>query len=77
MSDNNCYFVIYVNNRAVLQRQLAQDAIYAPVIWPVEDERVLVDDEVRSIYEHLLAIPCDQRYDETDMQRVVEIINNF
>ena len=71
------YFTIYVKDRPALQRVLAQDAIYAPVIWPVEDERVLVDDEVRSIYEHLLAIPCDQRYDETDMQRVVEIINNF
>lgn len=69
------YFTIYVNNRAVLQRQLAQDAIYAPIIWPVEDERVLINDDVKYIYDHLLAIPCDQRYDEADMQRIAEIIN--
>lgn len=71
------YFTIYVKNRPSLQRVLAQDAIYAPVIWPVEDKRVLVDEEVRYIYDHLLAIPCDQRYDESDMQRVVEILNKF
>lgn len=71
------YFTIYVKDRSVLQGSLAQDAIYAPVIWPVEDERVLIDDDVKCIYDHLLAIPCDQRYDEEDMQRAVEIINNY
>lgn len=71
------YFTIFVQNRPALQSILAQDSIYAPVIWPVEDESVLIDDEVRYIYEHILAIPCDQRYDENDMCRVVEVINNY
>lgn len=71
------YFTIYVKDRSELQKQLAQDAIYAPVIWPVEDDRVLINDEVRYIYEHILAIPCDQRYNEKDMRRAVEIINNY
>lgn len=71
------YFTIFAKNRLALQRLLAQEAIYAPVIWPVEDERVLINDDVKYIYEHILAIPCDQRYDENDMSRVVEIINNY
>jgi dTDP-4-amino-4,6-dideoxygalactose transaminase len=71
------YFTIYVENRRELQRLLAQDAVYAPVIWPVEDDCVLINDEVKYIYEHILAIPCDQRYDENDMQRVVDILNRF
>lgn len=71
------YFTIYVEKRPDLQKLLAQDAIYAPVIWPVEDERVLINDEVKYIYDHVLAIPCDQRYNEQDMQRVVDIINNY
>lgn len=71
------YFVIYVDDRLALQRLLIQDSIYAPIIWPVEDENVLINEEVRYIYKHLLAIPCDQRYDINDMQRVVEIINNY
>lgn len=71
------YFTIFVQDRPALQHILAQDSIYAPVIWPVEDERVLIDDEIRYIYEHILAIPCDQRYDENDMCRIVEVINNY
>ncbi len=71
------YFTIFVQDRQSLQRLLAQDSIYAPVIWPVENERVLIDDEIRYIYKHILAIPCDQRYDEDDMHRVVEIINKY
>jgi dTDP-4-amino-4,6-dideoxygalactose transaminase len=71
------YFTIYVQDRPALQRVLAQEAIYAPVIWPVEDERVLVDNDVKYIYDHLLAIPCDQRYGTVDMQRIVTIINNY
>lgn len=71
------YFTIYVEDRPALQKLLAIDSIYAPVIWPVEDERVLINDEVIYIYDHVLAIPCDQRYDEKDMLRVVEIINNY
>lgn len=71
------YFTIYVQDRPALQRVLAQEAIYAPVIWPVEDERVLIDNDVKYIYDHLLAIPCDQRYDTEDMQRIVTIINNY
>jgi len=71
------YFTIYVEDRKALQMKLAKDSIYAPVIWPVEDERVLINDEVTYIYNHLLAIPCDQRYDTLDMQRAVDIINYF
>lgn len=71
------YFTIFIQDRPSLQRLLVQDSIYAPLIWPVEDERVLIDDEIRYIYEHILAIPCDQRYDEDDMRRAVEIINNY
>ena len=71
------YFTIYVKDRSSLQRKLAQDAIYAPVIWPVEDERVLINEEVKYIYDHILAIPIDQRYNKSDMQRVTEIINQY
>ena len=71
------YFTIYVENRHELQRLLAQDAIYAPVIWPVEDKQVLINENVQYIYDHLLAIPCDQRYDKNDMERTVRIINEY
>ena len=71
------YFVIYVNDRVSLQKRLVEHRIYAPVLWPVEDDKVLIDEDVRYIYDHLLAIPCDQRYDASDMRRVVDAIDNL
>ena len=71
------YFPIYVQDRSSLQRVMAQEAIYAPVIWPVNDKRVLDDNDVKYIYTHLLAIPCDQRYNAQDLQRIVTIFNNY
>ena len=68
------YFTIFVSDRSELQAELAAQHIYAPVIWPVVYEEVLVNDVVRSIYDTILAIPIDQRYDQTDMMKVVGII---
>lgn len=71
------YFTLYVRKRKELQSILAQNAIYAPVIWPIEEDKVLITDDVKYIYENLLAIPCDQRYDINDMQRISEILKEF
>ena len=70
------YFMVYVENRSELQCKLAEQHIYAPVLWPVVYEEVLVNDTVKYIYDHILAIPIDQRYDENDMKKVVEFLKN-
>lgn len=71
------YFTIYVDDRKFLQKKLIEDKVYAPIIWPVEDEEVLISDDVKYIYTHILAIPCDQRYDKQDMERIVKILNDY
>ena len=70
------YFMFYVDNRDELQRKLSEQHIYAPVLWPVVYEEVLVNDIVKYIYDHILAIPIDQRYEEKDMKKVVDVLNN-
>lgn len=69
------YFVIYVQDRAALQASLAAEHIYAPVIWPVPNNEVKINEIIQSIYDTVLAIPVDQRYDLTDMAKIVETIN--
>lgn len=69
------YFVIYVQDRAALQASLAAEHIYAPVIWPVPNNEVIINEIIQSIYDTVLAIPVDQRYDLTDMAKIVETIN--
>lgn len=68
------YFPIYVENRAEMQKRLAQQHIYAPVLWPVCNSAVLINETIAFIFSHLLAIPCDQRYDEKDMDKIINVI---
>lgn len=68
------YFVVYVNDRPQLQADLAAQHIYAPVIWPVAYDEVLIDDTVKYIYNTILAIPIDQRYNQEDMDKIIRTI---
>lgn len=70
------YFVIFVQDRTTLQATLAAEHIYAPVIWPVPNDDVLINETIKSIYDTVLAIPVDQRYDLTDMAKIIKLINN-
>ena len=73
------YFPIYVKcDRKAFQTYLAENKIYAPIIWPKSDLcNNSINLEVDWIYRNILSIPCDQRYSMEDMERVVEIINNY
>ena len=71
------YFMFYSENRSNLQKKLAEQHIYVPILWPVVYDEVLVNDAVKFIYENIFAIPIDQRYDEKDMEKVVELIENL
>ncbi len=71
------YFTIYVNKRAELQKTLAASQIYAPIIWPIGCNEMRTSEDVEYIYQHILAIPCDQRYTKKDMLKITNIINHF
>jgi len=71
------YFPIYTQKRSELQRLLAAQHIYLPVIWPVGNDEVLINSSVKYIYDHILCIPIDQRYTIEDMGKIVELINQF
>lgn len=71
------YFIIYTKNRRCIQSKLCSEHIYAPIIWPVYYNEVLIDDITKEIYNETLAIPIDQRYNEMDMAKIVNILNQF
>lgn len=77
VSNTPLYFPIFVEKRESLQKALAQSQVYAPILWPLENPDVLISEEIRYIYNHILAIPCDQRYGEEEMERIVCVINDF
>ena len=69
------YFAILVEDRSSLQGLLAENDIYAPVVWPKADNCPPVDEIANLIYNRILCIPIDQRYNEEDMRRIIRVIN--
>lgn len=73
------YFPVYVeSDREGVQRYLAKNDIYAPIVWPkpIRCEGA-VSETVDWIYEHILSIPCDQRYDIDDMERIIDALIQY
>lgn len=73
------FFPVYVKEeRYNLQQKLAKHNIYCPVHWPVPTQvSSLLGTDGLYIYDHVLSLICDQRYDLDDMEALAEIINNY
>ncbi|MBX0357727.1 DegT/DnrJ/EryC1/StrS family aminotransferase [Halobacillus sp. Nhm2S1] len=76
--DTPLFFPIFIDNRLDFQKYMAKSNVYLPIIWPKSD-LCLSEPESNSryIYEKILCIPCDQRYNENDMERVVNLIKKY
>lgn len=72
------YFAVYAQEREKLQKFLREHDIYAPVLWPVgaENEGCLSAEE-KYIYEHMLALPMDQRYGKEEMRRIADVMEEY
>jgi hypothetical protein len=80
VSKNICpiYFPLYVENRNEYQKILSDNDVYATLIWPKSDFIYGLNEETNHIYDKIIGIPCDQRYNKDDMNRVVELFkSNF
>lgn len=65
---------IRVKNRARIRQALFDHQIYPSILWPITD---VVPDRFKDSHllaEELLTLPCDQRYDIADMERMLGII---
>lgn len=69
------YYPVYLEDRESIQRALIENQIYAPVLWPIgkQNEKELSQTE-QDIFDHILALPMDQRYDVDDMERIVKVM---
>lgn len=67
------FIPIDLNNRDKIRYELFNHNIFCPVHWPVESKI-----SKRSTYmsEHELSIIIDNRYDEKDMMRILDILSN-
>ena len=67
----------YVENGATLRQYLIDHQVFCARYWPNVLEWCQKDDWEYQLAENLVCLPIDQRYDEKDMNLIVEIINEF
>lgn len=65
-------YPFYCKEGMKVKKQLAQSKIYVPTLWPnvLELENSLEKDYA----ENILPLPCDQRYNESDMLRMIGVV---
>lgn len=67
----------YIKNGIQIRKKLAELKIYIPTLWP----NVLRDNNENTIeYDfaaNILPLPCDQRYNEDDMEIIVKELKNL
>lgn len=64
-------YPLYINNGNDLRKTLIEHKIYVPTLWPN-----IITDELKDTLEYdmalnILPLPCDQRYDEEDMEYMI------
>jgi len=67
--------IIKAGCRDSINKHLIEKNVYCPVHWPKSDLHKL-NRKSEFIYDHILSIPCDQRYYLDDMDRIIEILIN-
>lgn len=80
--DNNLDCLLFVpllvneKLRGNLKQYLVSNSIFTPVHWPLPELPQLKKYNVE-IYDKELSLVCDQRYDLSDMERIVRTIGEF
>lgn len=62
--------------RNAVRKKLIEAQVYCPIHWP-KPTLIPADFEANKIYDTELSLICDQRYDLTDMERMVTLINGL
>lgn len=72
----HCFFPVYAKQRDQLRKYLIEHDIFCPIHWPKLDN---IDEryQVHGIISNIISIPIDQRYENEDMQRIINAINDF
>ncbi|MEG1971546.1 MAG: DegT/DnrJ/EryC1/StrS aminotransferase [Oscillospiraceae bacterium] len=72
------HFTLFCEERENIQAHLANLDIKTSVFWPVGPYINLDGEEdTKYIYDHVLSITCDQRFDTADMQRICDGLNSY
>ena len=69
------YYPIYVNtNRDYVRQELIKSKIYCPIHWDIPKQ---ISNKSLGIYNRILSLPCDQRYGDDDMKRILSVLESL
>lgn len=73
------YYAVCVKmKREYIQEEMKKKNVFLPVLWSIpKSAAVFLNDEEKYIYDNMLAIPCDHRYNENDMQYIINCMENI
>ena len=63
----------YLTKDSSLKQKLIDNKIFVATYWPNVKEWTTVEMLERDLFECLIPIPCDQRYDKQDMDRIINL----
>ena len=69
-------YPLYIENGAEVRKRLQTKKIFIPTLWPAVFDNCDEDEFEYDLAKNILPIPVDQRYEEQDMQYIVEEIAN-
>jgi hypothetical protein len=62
---------------AIVRKALQQKKIYVPCLWPNVLESETQESTAYYLANNIIPLPCDQRYNNDDMQYIVDILKNL
>lgn len=70
-------YPLYVEERDEFRKFLMEHRIYCAVHWPLAGTELENDADSKWISEHIISLPIDQRYDESHMLYMLEVIDEY
>lgn len=73
------FFPIYVEKyRDEMRQYLIDEKVYCPVHWPIPAQIKNIESLIsKKVYENIISIPCDQRYELNDMESIISLLKKF
>ena len=71
------YLPFFIENRGAVQAAMAGKGVFCPVIWPMPPQTEGICAVSKYVTEHMLGLPCDQRYDEADMRYIAAALQEI
>ena len=70
-------YPVYVENRNQFRQYLMENKIYCAVHWPLAGTGLETDSDAVKIYENIISLPIDQRYESMHMEYLAQVIEAY